>query len=85
MIVKKNLFNPALKQSDYVKDEIKFLKKLHCKYIVKTYEIIETPNNVYIVMEYMHNYCLLNHIADLDINDIWRYFRNLISAIEYCN
>lgn len=68
---------------DYVKDEIEILKRLCCKYIVRTYEIIETPSNVYIVMEFMEGNSLLNHIQDLDVNDIWRYFRNLISAVEY--
>ena len=76
--------NPLLKSYDYVKDEMEILKKLSCKYIVKTFEIIETPSNVYIVMEYMQKNSLTNYIQNLDVNEIWRYFRNLISALEYC-
>lgn len=51
---------------------------------MRTYDIIETPSNVYIVMDFIEGNSLFNHLQDLDENDIWRYFRNLISAIEYC-
>lgn len=83
IINKKNILNPLIRIFDYVKDEIEILKKLCCKYIVRTYEIIETPSNVYIVMDLVEGNSLINHLADLDVNDIWRYFRNLISAVEY--
>jgi 5'-AMP-activated protein kinase catalytic alpha subunit len=69
---------------DYVKDEVKILKRLYSKYIVKTYEIIETNNEILIVMEYMANNSLFSKIDKLDNFQIWKYFRNLICGLEHC-
>lgn len=73
---KYNVFNP--------KEEINILKRLCCKYIVKTYEIFETPNEKYMIMEYIPKNSLLENLEFLDLDNIWKYFRNLISGIEYC-
>jgi serine/threonine protein kinase len=81
---KKNIINPSFNLHKYIQDELENTKRLFSKYIVKTYGIIETPKNVFIVMEYMKLNSLICHIQNLDMNDIWRYFRNLICAIEYC-
>ena len=67
-----------------VKDEVSVLKRIHSKYIVQTYEIIETKSECLIVMELMKNNSLLNRIDELNELKIWKYFRNLLSAVEHC-
>ena len=77
--------NKTKKVYDYVKEEVKILKRLHSKYIVEVYEIIESKNDIYIFMEYMNNNSLLNSIKTLSGFQIWRYFRNLICGVEHCH
>jgi serine/threonine protein kinase len=77
--------NKIKKIYDYVKEEVKILKRLHSKYIVEVYEIIESKNDIYIFMEYMTNNSLLNSIKTLSGFQIWRYFRNLICGVEHCH
>ena len=71
---------------EYVKDEIVILRRLSSKYVVKTYEIIENKTQTFIVMDYMKNKSLLDNIScsKLDEYKIWKYFRNLICAVEHC-
>ena len=77
--------NKFKKKYDYVKEEVTILKRLHSKYIVQVYEIIETKKEIYIIMEYMKNNSLFSTIHDLNGFQIWRYFRNLICAVEHCH
>ena len=70
---------------DYVKDEIKILRRLHSKYIIEFYDIIESKKDIYIFMEYMKNNSLYNKIKDLTGFQVWRYFRNLICGVEHCH
>ena len=53
-VTSKNLkANPSKKIYDYVKEEVSILKRIHSQYIVTTYEVIESRNKIYIIMEYM--------------------------------
>ena len=70
---------------EYVKDEVNILKRLHSRYVVKTYEIMETKNECLIFMELMINNSLASKINKLDDFKIWKYFRNLICGVEHCH
>jgi serine/threonine protein kinase len=84
---KKAKANSKVKIYDIVQDEINILKRIHSKYIVKIYNIIDTEDNCYIVMEYMSNGSLLSIINSDNFTQymIWRYFRHIIMAVEYCH
>jgi hypothetical protein len=84
IVDRRNLINENLKRGDNLKEELQLLKKIINRYIVKTYEIIQSPNECIIVMEHMQKNSLLNNIEKLDNFLIWKYFRNLICAVEYC-
>lgn len=60
------------------------LNRLSFKYIVKTYEIFETPSQKFIVIDYLQENSIFEKPELLDMNNIWKYFRNLMSAIEFC-
>jgi hypothetical protein len=81
----KKLFAIKIKNSKRIQDKIEIVKRIHCKYIVEVYEILQTNKDSYIVLELMENNSLFNIIDDLDIFCIWKYFRNLVSAIEHCH
>ena len=79
------LFAIKIKKSKRIQNKIEIVKRIHCKYIVEFYEILQTNKDSYIVLELMENNSLFNILDDLDIFCIWKYFRNLVSAIEHCH
>jgi tRNA A-37 threonylcarbamoyl transferase component Bud32 len=82
---KKVRANARKTKYDYVREEVNILKRLYSKYVVKTYEFLETKNECMIIMEYMKNNSLFSKISKLDTFQIWKYFRNLICAVEHCH
>ena len=77
--------NPSKKIYDYVKEEVSILKRIHSQYIVTTYEVIESRNKIYIIMEYMSAGSVLNILEFMDENKIKQYTRDLICAVEHCH
>ena len=85
-VTDKNLkANPFKHIYDYVKEEVSILKRIHSKYIVTTYEVIESKSRIYIIMEYMSLGSVFNLIDTLKENQIKQYTRNLICAVEHCH
>ena len=85
-VTPKNLkANPSKKIYDYVKEEVSILKRIHSKYIVTTYEVIESRNKIYIIMEYMSAGSVINILELMDENKIKQYTRDLICAVEHCH
>ena len=85
-VTPKNLkANPSKKIYDYVKNEVSILKRIHSRYIVTTYEVIESRNKIYIIMEYMSAGTVLNFLELMDENKIKQYIRDLICAVEHCH
>ena len=74
-----------------IKKEINILSRLHHKNIIQLYEIIETKNNLYIVMEYCEGKELFDYIVKrkrLTEREACRYFQQIINGVEYlhlCN
>ena len=79
------LYAVKIKHKKYMNNEIQLLKRVNSKYIVTVYEIITIENECYIIMELMQNNSLNVNLLELDIFCIWKYFRNLISAVEHCH
>ena len=85
-VTPKNLkANPFKNIYDYVKEEVSILKRIHSKYIVTTYEVIESRNKIYIIMEYMSAGSVLNILELMDESKIRQYTRDLICAVEHCH
>ena len=85
-ITDKNLkANPFKHIYEYVKEEVSILKRIHSKYIVTTYEVIESKSRIYIVMEYLSLGSVNKMIEHIDENQIKQYTRNLICAVEHCH
>ena len=76
-----------------VKREIKFLKKLKNRHIIKIYEVIirfkkilEDNENYYIIMEYAKGGELFNYITTkkrLDDKEASFFFTQIINGLEY--
>ena len=76
------------KQVARIQREIRFLKLLHHPHIVKVYDIIETPDSIYFVMEYAKGGELFDYIVAhkrLKEKEARLFFRQIISAVDYCH
>ncbi|WWD21907.1 hypothetical protein CI109_106395 [Kwoniella shandongensis] len=72
-----------------VKREIQYLKVLRHPHIIKLYEVITTPTDVIMVMEYageeLFNYIVSKGKHGMTEEEARRFFQQMISAIEYCH
>lgn len=66
--------------------EINILKLIRHPNIIQLYEIIETPKQLYLIMEYIKNGELFDHIVEntrLEEKKASKYYQQIISGIEY--
>ncbi|OWZ41836.1 carbon catabolite-derepressing protein kinase [Cryptococcus neoformans] len=72
-----------------VKREIQYLKVLRHPHIIKLYEVITTPTDVIMVMEYageeLFNYIVQKGKHGMTEDEARRFFQQMIGAIEYCH
>ncbi|KAJ3332491.1 protein kinase, AMP-activated, alpha 2 catalytic subunit [Blyttiomyces sp. JEL0837] len=70
-----------------VKREIQYLKHLRHPHIIKLYEVITTPTDIIMVIEYAGGE-LFNYIVErgrMTEDDGRRFFQQIICAVEYCH
>ena len=85
-ILDKIILNQTPEDYELVKNEMSILKLVKHKYIIQLYEILQTPNHIFIVMEYcdgkdIMDYILKrNHLSELEA---LKYFQQLINALFY--
>ncbi|KAI9314060.1 kinase-like domain-containing protein [Dichotomocladium elegans] len=73
--------------SGRVKREIQYLKLLRHPHIIKLYEVIATPTDIIMVIEYAGGE-LFNYIVEkgrMSEDDARRFFQQIICAVEYCH
>ncbi|XP_022144438.1 SNF1-related protein kinase catalytic subunit alpha KIN10-like [Momordica charantia] len=73
---------------DKVRREIKIMKLFMHPHIVQLYEVIETPTDTYVVMEYVKNGELFDYIVEkgrLKEDEARRLFQQVISGVEHCH
>ena len=69
-----------------IQREIAILKIVRHKNIIKLYELMETPNKIYLVMEYCNGGELFDYIVSkqhLTERQACRFFQEIINSIEY--
>jgi serine/threonine protein kinase len=69
-----------------VQKEIAILKKLRHKNIVQLYELMETPKNIYLAMEYCEGKELFDYIImkkQLSEAEACKFFQEIIDGIDY--
>lgn len=68
--------------------EINIMRQLFHPHIVRLFEVIDTPTNVYIVMEYMESgelyYYIKKHFR-LHEDEARHLFQQIISGVQYCH
>ncbi|KAJ3092186.1 MAP/microtubule affinity-regulating kinase 4 [Quaeritorhiza haematococci] len=76
------------KQVARLQREIRFLKLLHHPHIVKVYDVIESADLIYIVMEYAAGGELFDYIVAhkrVREKEARSFFRMVLSAVDYCH
>ncbi len=76
------------KQVSRIQREIRFLKLLNHPNIVRVYEVVETPDAIYIVMEYIMGGELFDYIVvnkRVKEREARYFFRQVLSAVDYCH
>jgi serine/threonine protein kinase len=70
------------------KREIKILRLFIHPHIIRLYEVIYTPTDIYVVMEYCKFGELFDYIVEkgrLQEDEARRIFQQIISGVEYCH
>ncbi|KAH7279953.1 hypothetical protein KP509_37G045000 [Ceratopteris richardii] len=68
--------------------EIKILKLFMHPHIIRLYEAIDTPADIFLVMEHVNNGELFDYIVEkgrLSDDEARRFFQQIISGVEYCH
>eukprot|EP00891_Asterochloris_glomerata_P001387 jgi/Astpho2/1387/Aster-06242 len=71
-----------------VRREIKILRLFMHPHIIRLYEVIETPTDIYVVMEYVKAGELFDYIVEkgrLLEEEARTFFQQIISGVEYCH
>ncbi|EMR09664.1 hypothetical protein PNEG_01854 [Pneumocystis murina B123] len=85
IISRKSLLN--LDMSSRVDREISYLKLLRHPHIIKLYEVIATPTDIIMVIEYAGGE-LFDYIVSrgkMSEDEARRFFQQIITAVEYCH
>ncbi|KAJ3265434.1 MAP/microtubule affinity-regulating kinase 3 [Chytriomyces hyalinus] len=68
--------------------EVRIMKLLNHPHIVRLYEVIDTPNELYLIMEFAAGGEIFDYLVAhgrMKEKEARRHFRQIISAIEYCH
>ncbi|KAL5741305.1 hypothetical protein ACOSP7_028037 [Xanthoceras sorbifolium] len=76
------------RMEEKVRREIKILRLFKHPHITRLYEVIETPTDIYYVMEFMESGELFDYIVErsrLQEGEACKFFQQIISGLEYCH
>jgi 5'-AMP-activated protein kinase catalytic alpha subunit len=78
----------ALDMGEKVRREINILKLCTHPHIIRLYEVIDTPSDIFVVMEYVPNGELFDYIVSkgrLPKEEAQSLFQQIVSGLEYCH
>lgn len=69
--------------------EVNCMKLVQHPNVVRLYEVIDTPNKLYLILEFgdggdMYDY-IMKHASGLNESIARRYFRQICRALKYCH
>ena len=85
-ILDKLILSQTPEDYELVRQELNILKIVKHKYIVQLYEILETPQHIFIIMEYCEGQDIMDYILTrgrLSEDESLKFFQQLINALYY--
>ena len=77
-----------LEMAEKVRREINILKMCTHPHIIRLYEVIDTPSDIFVIMEYVSGGELFDYIVSrgrLPPDEARHFFHQIVSGIEYCH
>eukprot|EP00595_Chromulina_sp_UTEXLB2642_P000918 CAMPEP_0196762010 /NCGR_PEP_ID=MMETSP1095-20130614/1342_1 /TAXON_ID=96789 ORGANISM="Chromulina nebulosa, Strain UTEXLB2642" /NCGR_SAMPLE_ID=MMETSP1095 /ASSEMBLY_ACC=CAM_ASM_000446 /LENGTH=696 /DNA_ID=CAMNT_0042112223 /DNA_START=38 /DNA_END=2128 /DNA_ORIENTATION=+ len=77
-----------MEMAEKVRREINILKMCTHPHIIRLYEVIDTPSDIFVVMEFVSGGELFDYIVSrgrLPAEEARHFFQQIISGIEYCH
>ncbi|KAG9509954.1 5'-AMP-activated protein kinase catalytic subunit alpha-2, partial [Fragariocoptes setiger] len=71
-----------------IRREIQYLKLFRHPHIIKLYEVISTPTDIFMIMEYVSGGELFDYIVKngrLEETEARRFFQQIVSGVDYCH
>jgi len=71
-----------------IKREVQILKLFHHPHIIKLYQVISSPTDIFLMMEYVAGGELFDYILEhgkLEEQDGRKFFQQIISGVDYCH
>ncbi|KAL7750248.1 hypothetical protein RI367_004421 [Sorochytrium milnesiophthora] len=68
--------------------EVRIMKLLNHQHIVRLYEVIDTPKELYLILEYVPGGEIFDFLVSkgrMKEKDARKYFRQIVSAVDYCH
>lgn len=78
----------SMDMEEKVRREIKILRLFMHPHIIRLYEVIDTPTDIYVIMEYVQCGELFDYIVEkgrLMEDEARRFFQQILSGVEYCH
>lgn len=86
-IINKKLIK-SQKMSNKIQREIRLMKYFNHPNTIKLYQVLDTAQNIFVVMEYVPGgelFDLVNETRGFQENLCRKYFRQIIDGVEYCH
>lgn len=77
-----------LKMGEKVKQEINCLRRCHAQHVVRLHEVISTPSDIFLAMDYAVHGELFDYIVRngrLDPSEARYFFQQILSGVAYCH
>jgi 5'-AMP-activated protein kinase catalytic alpha subunit len=77
-----------MEMAEKVRREINILKMCTHPHIIRLYEVIDTPSDIFVIMEYVQGGELFDFIVSrgrLPPDEARQFFHQIVSGIEYCH
>merc|ERR1719337_259268 len=71
-----------------IRREITILQFLKHPHVIRLYELVDTPSDIFMIMEYVPGGELFDHIVHklrLREDEARRFFQQILSGVEYCH
>mmetsp|Transcript_6363 Transcript_6363/g.12098 ORF Transcript_6363/g.12098 Transcript_6363/m.12098 type:complete len:496 (+) Transcript_6363:583-2070(+) len=78
----------AMDMEEKVRREIKILRLFMHPHIIRLYEVVETPTDIFVVMEYVKSGELFDYIVEkgrLGEAEVLRFFQQILAGVEYAH